>query len=405
MSIQQESPPPVITPSALALQVGVASFGRILLNTARRFPYPFAPALSRGLGTPLAAITSLIAANQITGVLSLILGPLGDRWGYRTMLLLGLGLMGVGMLTGGLLPNFALILVALFLAGLGKSMFDPALQAYVGERVPYRRRGMVIGLMETAWAGSSLIGIPLIGFLMAGFGWRTPFLVLGGLSLVTTGVLVILLHPGDRPSTDLNVFISIRTAWQRLVRERSAMGMLGFAFLISVANDNFFVTYGAWLEEAFSMSIVGLGITTSIIGVAELLGETLTASLGDRLGLSRSILIGGILSALSYLLLPLAGLTLPFALIALFLIFLFVEFAVVAALSLSTEVLPSARATMMSGFLAAASMGRVLGALTGGYIWTAGGIVATGVVSAIVSIMAMASFWWGLRGWRAGRCR
>lgn len=38
------------TQPRLVWQVGVASLSRLCLNTARRFAYPFAPALSRGLG-------------------------------------------------------------------------------------------------------------------------------------------------------------------------------------------------------------------------------------------------------------------------------------------------------------------------------------------------------------------
>ena len=52
--------------SRLTLSIVVTTLCRLVLNTARRFVYPFAPALSRGLGVPLTAITSLIAINQAT---------------------------------------------------------------------------------------------------------------------------------------------------------------------------------------------------------------------------------------------------------------------------------------------------------------------------------------------------
>ena len=175
----------------------MATLSRLFLNTARRFPYPFAPALSRGLGVPLTAVTRLIAANQITGISGLFFAPLGDRWGYPVMLLAGLGLLGVGMLTGGFFPFYGPIMVALFLAGLGISVYSPAIQAYVGERVPYHRRGMAVGLIETCWAGSSLVGIPLVGLLIDRFGWRAPFFVLGALGLVSMVGLGLLI-PGNR---------------------------------------------------------------------------------------------------------------------------------------------------------------------------------------------------------------
>ena len=149
--------------------------------------------------------------------------------------------------------------------------------------------------------------------------------------------------------------------------------------------------------------VAGLGLTTTIIGGAELLGETLTASLGDRIGLQRSMSAGLALSTVSYLILPLVERSLPGALGALFFVFLSTEFAIVAALSVSTEVLPDARATMMSGYLAAASVGRVIGAVLGGVVWTLGGLAAVAAVSAAVNALALISFLWGLRNWASHR--
>ncbi|MBN2283356.1 MAG: MFS transporter [Deltaproteobacteria bacterium] len=372
---------------------------RILLNTARRFLYPFAPVLSRGLGVPLTAITSLIAVNQATGIMGPLFGPLADRWGYRRMLVAGMGILAVGMLAGGILPLYGIVVLSLFMAGLGKNIFDPAIQAYAGTRVPFHRRGAVIGIMETSWAGSTLIGIPLIGFLMEAEGWRSPFFALGSLSLVGM-VLIARLIPRDptgrgRSGPPLTVW----QAWRMLGGERAALGLMGFAFFVSAANDNFFVVYGAWLESAFGLSIVTLGVTAMVIGVGELLGEGITATLSDRLGLRRSATIGLVLSGISYGVLPSMGGTLPMALVSLFVVFLTVEFAIVTALSLSTEVLPGARATMMSGYVGAAGLGRIFGALSGGPVWLLGGIDAIAVVSVVLTGMALLCLRLGLRGW------
>ena len=140
-------------------KVSAVVLSRIVLNTARRFAYPFAPALSRGLDVPLSAVTAAIGVNQATGILGMIFGPISDRLGYRLMMLVGMSMLVIGMFAAGILPMYATVLVALFLAGLAKNIFDAALQAYVGEQVPFAKRGMVIGLLELAWAGSTLIGI------------------------------------------------------------------------------------------------------------------------------------------------------------------------------------------------------------------------------------------------------
>jgi predicted MFS family arabinose efflux permease len=184
-----------------------------------------------------------------------------------------------------------------------------------------------------------------------------------------------------------------------LVTGRSTLGAVGFAFFVSAANDNLFVVYGAWLEQSFSLSIVALGFGTSIIGVAELAGEGLTAAISDWLGLKRAVVIGLSFCVASYVVLPLMSQTFPLALGGLFCIFLTYEFTIVSALSLCTELLPGMRATMMSGFLGAAGAGRVIGALIGGPIWLKGGIFVTALVSAAISILGLLCLVWGLRDW------
>ncbi|MCB0211780.1 MAG: MFS transporter [Anaerolineae bacterium] len=393
MTEQLTTPVPESSSRKLALEMTVAALARLLLNTSRRFAYPFAPALSRGLGVPLVSITSLIALNQLTGILSPLFGPLSDRWGYRTMMLSGLGLMAIGMLAGGFLPFYLTILIALFLAGLGKNIFDPALQAYVGERVPYERRGLVVGLIEISWAGATLVGIPVAGLLIERLGWRAPFFVMGGLALVSIAVLGALFSGGSRRSKHDAKAISFGQAWQQLSRSRTAVGLLVFGFLTSMANDNLFVVYGAWLEESFALGIVALGTATTVIGVAELSGEILVASLSDRIGLHRAIRIGIVLSALAYLFLPIIAQSLTLALVGLFLAFVVFEFTFVTAISFLTEVLPGARATMVASYVAVAGIGRVVGALIGGPLWLWGGLAAIGTVSAAIMMVAFVIFW------------
>ena len=386
--------------SRLTLSIVVTTLCRLVLNTARRFVYPFAPALSRGLGVPLTAITSLIAVNQATAVLGLFFGPIADRLGYRLMMLTGMTLLVAGMFAGGLFPFYGVILIALFLAGLGKSMFDPALQAYVSERVPFHRRGLAIGFLEFSWAGSTLLGIPLIAILIDRLGWRAPFFVMGGLGVLGILALSILIEKTARKKATGRSLPVFRGAWRQLLRERAALGALSYSFWISVANDNLFVVYGAWLEKQFGLSIVALGLGTAVIGIAELAGESFTAALADRLGLKRA-LIGGLAACLiCYGILPLLGQTLGMALTGLFFLFLTFEFTIVTGLSLFTELVPASRATMMASYLASGGLGRVVGALIGGPIWLAGGIYATALVSAAISGLALVSLIWGLRGWQ-----
>ena len=63
--------------------------------------------------------------------------------------------------------------------------------------------------------------------------------------------------------------------------------------------------------------------------------------LSDRLGLRQAIVIGTLLSTVSYAVLPLIGHTLALALAGIFLVFVSFEFSIVTTFSLSTEVTPA----------------------------------------------------------------
>jgi predicted MFS family arabinose efflux permease len=375
----------------------VTGLCRLVLNTARRFAYPFAPEISRGLGVPITHVTAMLAVNQVSGVLGLVAGPLADRFGFRTTMLAGLALLSTGMLVAGISPTVLTVLAALFLSGLAKNVFDPAIQAYVGEHVPYRRRGLVVGLIETSWAGSTLIGVPLMGLVIAAYGWQRPFTILGLLGLVGIAAIRIGI-PAEQPRRSVPAGSRLLVlSWRQLAHNRQAQALLMMGFLISMANDSLFVITGVWLEEQFNLSVAAIGFGTIVIGFSELSGEFLTVALADRLGKKRAIMLGLVLGTTAYAALPMVGPSLNGALAGLFGLFLSVEFTIVTTFSLATEVLPDRRATMMAGLLAAAGLGRMAGALAGGWLWVAGGLPAVTAVAAGLNAAALIVIARGLR--------
>jgi predicted MFS family arabinose efflux permease len=331
--------------------------------------------------------------------MAVFIGPLTDRLGYRLMMIIGMVLLAVGLLVSGIFPVYAVVVIALFLAALGKAVFDPAVQAYISEQVPYRRRALAIGFLEYSWAGSALLGIPALALVIDKFGWRSPFFLMGVLALLGILALMVLIPREHKDATRQDSKIKLKKAWKGVLQEKPARGALAFIFLVSAANDNLFVVYGAWLENSFGLSIVALGLGTSVIGLAELLGETMTATLADRIGLKKSVVTGMTICIIFYVILPFAGQTVTMAFVSLFLLFVAFEFMIVASVSMATELLPETRATMMATYMGAASLGRVVGALIGGPVWLIGGIYATGLVSALISALALGALLWGLQGW------
>lgn len=383
----------------LAVQIVAALFFRLLLNTGRRFVYPFAPALSRELAVPLSAITSIIAAGQLTSLLGLFSGPLADRFGYRVMMRAGLAMLAAGMLLCGLVPGYWAVFVGLVVASFGKTIFDPSIQAFIGHHVPFERRGRVIGIIETAWAGSTLIGIPAIGLIIADIGLTGAFYLLALLGAFGWMAISRVIPDDGGATAPGSSRVHIFAALPQLFKVRPAAGMLAFGFWISIANDSLFVVYGAWFEHDFQVSIATLGFSTVAIGAAELFGESLTAVFADRIGLKRAITLGLGLAMAAYLLLPLTGSSLALAMVGMFLVFLTFEFTIVTSFSLSTELMAESRATMMAGFYATSGVGRMIGVLVGGWLWQLGGITAVAWSSAGLTGCGLLSLWWGLHGW------
>jgi len=372
---------------------------RLLLNTGRRFVYPFAPALSRTLDVPLTAVTTIIATGQFTSLLGIFSGPLADRYGYRMMMRAGLAVLALGMLICGIAPFYLTVFAGLVIASFGKTIFDPAIQAFVANNVPYSRRGRMIGIIETAWAGSTLIGIPALALILDHIGFRNSFVLLAFLGALSWFLMGFAVPPDGGMTVAGGPRQSFWASMKQLVRIRPAAGMLAFAFWISVANDSLFVVYGAWFEHAFAVSIVTLGFSTIAIGSAELIGESLTALFSDKIGLKRAVIIGLILATAAYIMLPLIGQNLGLAMFGLFLVFVSFEFTIVTSFSLCTEVIPGSRATMMAGYLAMAGVGRMTGVLAAGFVWDWAGIGGIAALSALLSVFGLISLLWGLHGW------
>jgi predicted MFS family arabinose efflux permease len=385
--------------SRLISKIGVVVACRLVLSTSRRFAYPFAPVLSRRLGVSLTAITSLIAVNWATSLLGIVFGPVADRFGYRKMMAIGMVLLAVGMLAGGFFPFYGVMIFALFLAGMGKIIFDPAVQAYVSERVPYQHRGMAIGLLEISWAGSTLLGIPMIALLIDSAGWRAPFYAMGVSGILGTLAVVFFFPNNQKLKPQTLPSIPLLKMIQMLVKDKPSLGAMAYVFFFNAAIDNLFVVYGAWFEKAFDVGIVVIGLGTSVIGVAELVGEIMVATVSDRFGLKRVVTLGAIGCIISYSLLPFVSRSFYLALAALFVHFLIYEFTIISSVALCTELRPDMRATVIAGFFAAGGLGRIVGALTGGPIWLTGSIFATGLISAGLTVLSLVSLRWGLSGW------
>jgi MFS transporter, DHA1 family, inner membrane transport protein len=344
----------------LSFQILVFIVIKALLNTMVRMVYPYQSYWIAGLGVDTRAFSRAISLRYAMSIFAPFLAASADRRGRRFGMLFGLALFVLGTALVAVYPSFPTFVAALVLALLGNLVFIPSLQAYLGDRVPYQRRGRALALTELGWSLSFIIGVPLIGWLIARRGWLAPFPVLAILGVLAMLALLIML-PRDEPAAE-----GQPPAWHNLRRVFTyapALAGLLVGASISGSNEVINLVFERWMVDVFEVKILTMGITAAVIGFSDLSGELLVVGFTDKLGKTRAVTLGLLLNILAVLALPLLGRSLPGAIAGLALVYLTFEFTMVSAIPLMTEVMPGLRATFMAGFFASTTLGRAFGAL------------------------------------------
>ena len=357
--------------------LGVLFAVKLTTNTAARFVYAFLPAIARGLGVSLSAAGVLASVRWVSGAATpLALRGIGTE-NRRRVAAAGAGLFGIGALVTAVAGVYAGAIVGFALMGLAKPLFDTAAQAFVSDRVPYPRRARTVGVLEATWALGFLVGAPLAGWLIARWGWTAPFWVTGvvGLALLIPVLRVV------RDDADVPVAAgSIR--W-----DRASVGFLTAGALVVGSAELIFITFAAWLESDFGFSVTGLAALATAVGVAELAAEAATVLVTDRLGKSRAVVVGLLVSAAAYLVV--AAATTPAVVVtALIAGIAGFEFAIVSSISLGTELQPTARMAFLARFVVAQAAGRAVAAVGGVALFEVWGRSGVGVSAALAAVAA-----------------
>lgn len=383
MTQLQKTPRP---DAPLSLQLAAITLGRLSFNLVWRMVYPFAPALARGLGVEITAVYQLITIRNFIAFLSPIFGPLSERYGRKPVLMGTMSLFVVACLLLVLWPTYAGLGVAIAVIALAKFVYDPAMQAHVGDAVPYRQRGKAIALTETSWSLALLLGAPLIGFILSRGSWQSPFFWLAGLGATAVVLLWRFVPTSARLA---GASFSLRRLGQVLAANPVVWAAVAHGFLLMLANEIFFIVYGDWMETSFSLALTSLGLASGVIGGAEIVGELLAGWSVDRLGKRAVIMVTGVLTAVLYALIPFLAVSLTSALVLLAALFVFFEITVVGGIPLLTEIVPSARSVVMALVLGAGALGRAFGSILGPLLDQWGGFLANGIAAAVIMVAAV----------------
>jgi predicted MFS family arabinose efflux permease len=369
--------------------LGTILLTRINLNVPVRLSYFFLPAIGRGLGVSLPVASGLVSVRSATGIVAPLFGALSDRWGGRRVMTVGAALLVVGALLIAALPWYGAALVGFGILGLSKSAYDPAMQAYLGRRVPYERRGRALGLAELAWSGS-LLAMPLCGLMIGRWGWRTP---LAAVAIV--GVFAwwltrrALPSDTDTPAETSSVVNSLLCDVGPLWRDRHVRLALLSTAMLMLAQSSLIVVYGAWMEDRFGLTVSALGLATLVLGASELLAELGVALFSDRLGKRRAIFSSVIVLTIAYWTLPHLTSSLALALAGTAVLILAFEFSIVGLIPIVSGMNATSRGTLMSLNVVAASAGRMVAAPLGAALYRTGDLSRNGPVSALACLVLL----------------
>lgn len=117
------------------------------------------------------------------GIAVLGFGPLTDRFGRRTPLLVGVGIYVIAAIVAAFAPNFTMLLVLRFIQGMGAASVRVIAQAVVRDRYSGREMAEVMSLTFMVFMAIPIIA-PGIGQVLLLTGpWQSIFFFMGGLAL------------------------------------------------------------------------------------------------------------------------------------------------------------------------------------------------------------------------------
>jgi MFS family permease len=140
---------------------------------------------------PVAYAVLCVSAFTLMLAISLPLtGWLGDRLGRKRVLVGSLVLMSVAQVAASLAPSLPFLIVTRAVQGLACSAIPPLVMGILMVLYP-GSRGRLMGAWATANGVGQALGPPIGGVLADYFGWRSVFVLVAVLSVVTMAVIQV----------------------------------------------------------------------------------------------------------------------------------------------------------------------------------------------------------------------
>ena len=221
-------------------------------------------------------IQLIVTAYIVTfGLGQLALGPVVDRFGRRTLLLLALGLFAISSFLAIIAPTFSVLLAARAAQGLGASALRVLAVAIVRDRYHGRLMARTMSTVMMVFMVVPLFAPALGQGLMFVGPWQLLFVAMGALGLLTATWVALRLPESLPAESRRRIALPVLLDGYRLIlTNRTAIGYMlasGFVFgilfsFITASNQIFLEVYeiGVWFPVAFGGIACGLAASNYV---------------------------------------------------------------------------------------------------------------------------------------------
>jgi predicted MFS family arabinose efflux permease len=323
-----------------------------------------------GLGVARIGVVAMLA--QIgTGLGMLFFVPLGDKYERRTLISLLMIAESITLALAASSRGVLWLSVAAFFVGVWTSCVH-VIVPLAAHLAPPKERGRIVGMVLSGLLIGVLLARAFSGIVGDRYGWRAVFWFASGLMLVLAVTVRFSLQP-SKPELSMK--------WTALMRSIGSLARqhptLREAAMLAML---LFMTFSAlWTTLVFLLRTPPYHYGTTAAGVFGLLGASSAAAapivgrMSDRHGPERSILIAIISTLAGYVLLLVAGRTLPGLIAGIALIDVGVQSGHVANQSRIYAIAPEARSRLNTFYMVAFFVGGALGSYLGPVGFNLGG--------------------------------
>jgi predicted MFS family arabinose efflux permease len=377
--------------SSMARIVFLLSCGAFFSGAALRICDALIPRLARDFGITSGAAGQVIITFSVAyGLMQLVFGPLGDRFGKARLVNIALVGCAIGALACVLAPGFDALVALRIIWGMAAAGVIPLSMALIGDMVPYEERQATLARMLTGLLSGMMAG-QLAGGLFAdsSWGWRGAFgtLAIGYAIVAIAFALNARASAAGASSTSRVAFVAqlrsvIAVPWARVI-------------LVSVAVEGVFLLgpmayLPAFLHTRHELSLSTSSALIALYAVGGLVYAMTARRIVRTFGEQRMVLTGGVLMAAGFFGLWLspwwftAG---PLALLLGFGTYLYHNTLQTHA----TQMVPAVRGTAVALFAFSLFAGQALGVSLAGFALDRLGFAPLLVIPAVA--LAAAGMW------------